>query len=88
MARSDLMVGKSPGVQRMFFSYAFQNGEMVFSEAELSWELLFNFMPTVSGRLFADSLFPRNPPSYKYGQHSLFLEVHPKFHCAELNVIC
>lgn len=82
------MVGKSPGLQRMFSSYAFKNRGMVFSERALNWELLFNFTPTVSGRLFSESLFPRNPPSYKYGLRSLFLEVHPKFHCAEMNVIC
>lgn len=51
-------------------------------------ELPFSSTPTGPGRLFPGSLFPRNPPSQKYGLHSLFLEGHPKFHCAALNVVC
>lgn len=36
----------------------------------------------------SQSLFPRNPPPHQHGLQPLCLEVHPKFHCAETNVIC
>lgn len=54
----------------------------------LFWELPFSSRPMGPGRLFPGSLFPRNPPPQKYGLCSLFLEAHPKFHCAALNVVC
>lgn len=37
---------------------------------------------------FSESLFPGNPPSYKSGLSSLFLEAHPWFCCAAMNVVC